>query len=104
MNKSKLREDAPKIRTPEDLYRKYEQVLDAAERGELDQKQVSSINATLKAMKELGLDLPMRMITMIQKSRAQGMGIPRPRGEMIRSLIGITDKTPRQDDEEHAGE
>lgn len=79
-------------------------MLDAAEHGTLDSKQIKAINDTLKAMKELGLDLPMRLILMVQKARQQGMGLPRPKGEMIRALLGVTDKTPRQDDEERVGE
>lgn len=86
---SALREDAPRIRTADDLFRKYEQVLDAAERGALSETQLRGINQTLKQMKELGIDVPLRVMGIIAKAQADGASVPRARGPLLRSLLGL---------------
>src|SRR5215471_8493821 len=61
LKKSVLNPNAPRIRTYEDLTRKFEQTFDAIESGRLERpKQIDGMLTALKAIKNLGIDLPMR--------------------------------------------
>jgi hypothetical protein len=86
------------VRTAEELYRKFEQVLDATERGVLSPKQIDGLNTTLKQMKALGLDIPLRLMSLIAKfSKGGTSNLPTPRGEMLRSFLDLPLK-PSPDD------
>lgn len=95
MKQSVLNKDAPRIATADDLFRKHEQVLDAIERGALTAEQVKGINQTLKQMKELGIDVPLKVMTLIVQAQESGASVPRARGGLLRSLLGLdADKSP----------
>jgi len=80
------------------LYRKFEQVLDATERGVLSPKQIDGLNTTLKQMKSLGLDIPLRLMSLIAKFGKGGTSnLPTPRGEMLRTFLGLPEKPSPSD-------
>lgn len=83
--------NAPKIRTYEELTRKFEQTFHAIESGALERpKQIDGMLTALKAIKALGVDVPMRWAQMIGKYGKGGLAnVPEPRGEMFRSFLGL---------------
>lgn len=82
---SALRETAPQVRTVEALYRKHEQVLDAAENERLSPKTFEQINATLKGMRFIGIELGLRIEAMRLKYKQPIY----PRSPMLRSFLGL---------------
>ena len=67
-----LRGDAPEVRTLEQLQRVNEQVLDAILRGVLSPKQSDGTVTTLKAIKSLQVDTPLRVMGMIANTAKAG--------------------------------
>lgn len=68
-------------------------MLDATERGVLSPKQIDGLNTTLKQMKALGLDIPLRLMSLIAKFGKGGTSnLPTPRGEMLRTFLDLPSK------------
>lgn len=88
--------NAPRIRTYEDLTRKFEQTFHAIETGTLNKpKQIDGIVTTLKCIKQLGIDIPMRWAQMVGKYGKGGLAnVPEVKGEMFRTFL--TPSTQRQ--------
>src|SRR5215471_11122421 len=88
---SVLDPNAPKIRTYEELTRKFEQTFDAIETGRLERpKQIDGMLTALKAIKALGVDVPMRWAQLVGKYGRNGMAnVPEPRGEMFRTFLEL---------------
>src|SRR5262245_55830790 len=82
---------APRIRTYEELVRKFEQTFDAIETGRLERpKQIDGMLTSLKAIKALGVDVPMRWAQMVGKYGKGGLAnVPEPKGEMFRTFLGL---------------
>lgn len=83
--------NAPTIRTFEELTRKFEQTFHALETGTLTRpKQIDGMLTALKAIKALGIDVPMRWAQMVGKYGKGGLAnVPEPRGEMFRTFLGL---------------
>jgi hypothetical protein len=86
-----LNPQAPRIRSFEDLTRKFEQTFDALETGRLTRpKQIDGMLTALKAIKALGIDVPLRWASMVGKYGKGGLAnVPEPRGEMFRTFLGL---------------
>lgn len=86
-----LNPNAPHIRTYEQLTRKFEQIFEAIETGRLEKpKQIDGMLTAMKAIKGLGIDLPMRWAQMVGKYGKGGLAnVPEPRGEMFRTFLGL---------------
>ena len=79
------------MRTLEELQRKYEQLLDAIEHGKMTPKEIDGYGTTLKGIRALGIDVPMRLMQMVAKYGKGGTGnVPMPRGPMIRAFMGLS--------------
>ena len=63
-------------------------MLDATERGALSPKQIDGVNTTLKGIKALNIDLPLRLMALRAKYTKKGDDVPIPRAPMLRQLIG----------------
>jgi hypothetical protein len=51
-------------------------------------KQIDGMLTALKAIKALGIDVPMRWAQMVGKYGRAGAHVPEPRGEMFRTFLG----------------
>jgi len=84
----RLRDDAPQIRTYEELTRKFEQLFDAIEQGRLDRPtEINGLLGSLRSIKALGLDIPMKWTLMMLKYAPAGTIVKEPRNELFKSFI-----------------
>jgi hypothetical protein len=80
------------------LYRKFEQLFDATERGVLSNKQIDGMTTQLKQMKSLGIEVPIRLMTLIAKYGKGGTAnVPTPRGVMLRTYLGLPEQPSSAD-------
>jgi len=50
---------------------------------------------SLKAIKNLGVDVPLRWVAMVAKfGKGGNANVPEPRGEMFRSFLGLPGRAP----------
>ena len=80
------------MRTVEDLYREHEILLAAIKSNSLTPKQIDGSGTTLKGMKALGVDLPMRMISLAEKFKGReklAEAMKDMRAPMIRTVLGL---------------
>lgn len=83
---ARLRAEAPRIETLEDLARRNEQVLDGLDRGTLTPKTAEQMNQTLKAIFRLKVDVPLRLMSLLAKHKGK---VPIPREPILRKMIGL---------------
>ena len=82
----------------EALYTKLEQLLDAAEHGSLSPKQFEQMNTTIKAMVKLGVDLPLRVMSLVEKFKGRDRmadAIKDMRAPMVRTFLGLPELAGR---------
>lgn len=60
----------------------------------LTPKQIDGMNTTLKAIKALGIDIPLRLMALQVKAR---QNMPVPRAPMVREFLGLAAKPSASD-------
>lgn len=86
------------MRSVEDLYRENEILLHNIKTGDLSAKQIDGANTTLKAMYRLGVDLPVRMISLMQKFKGRDNladAMKDMRAPMVRTVLGLPELAGR---------
>lgn len=77
----------------EGLFRKLEQLLDAAERSSMSPKELEQAVTIVKQMKALGIDVPMRYVAMLQKFKGNEAKIVETlngiKAPMLKNLLGL---------------
>jgi hypothetical protein len=91
---SRLRANAPKLRTAEAIVEKHEQILDGLEREAITAKQAEQMNQTLKGIigiEKLGLQF-LSIALKFGKTSA-----PVPRSPILRDMLGLRPELDRSD-------
>lgn len=82
----------------EALYAKLEQLLDASERNAITPKQFEQMNTTIKAMVRLGVDVPLRLMSLIEKMKGRDRladAMKDMRAPMVRTVLGLPELAGR---------
>lgn len=80
------------MRSLEELYRENEILLHNIKTGSLTAKQIDGANTTLKQMKALGIDIPMRMVSLMEKFKGRDKmadAMKDMRAPMMRTVLGL---------------
>ena len=63
-------------------------MFDATEHGALEPKQIDGLNTTLKMIKAVNIDIPLRLMSLIAKFGKSG-AVPYPRAPMVLEFMGL---------------
>ena len=78
----------PKLRSWDALYSKWESLLEATEVGSISDKRASLMTTQLRAIGHLGIDVPLRVATLIAKYRGQ----VKIGGDLMKDLVKDSQK------------
>ena len=82
----------------EALYREHEKLKDAIEHNRLQPKQIDGMNTTLKGMRYLGIEVPLRLMSLAEKMKGKDKladAMKDMRAPMIRTVLGLPEVAGR---------
>ena len=92
-NKSLLRTNAPRIRTPAAIVEKYEQIFDALDNDRVTGKVAEQLNQALKGITGVAR-LEIQYMSLVAK---HGHKMPMPKSQILKGLIGARETAQREE-------